>query len=181
MLNALSLYAVALVLAAAYAAQVILQELPCPLACCSASCSQRWPSVRLWQYPLRTAPQPLCDVAAGGGRRRGGVDPAGVSAHHARRRRLRRCSAITIIRGPNRLHRRHRPIARDSAVLLELTIEQQDGREQDDRRGKADQGPGIIVIAEQGGAVAGVAGHDVQQHLAGRKAAPATAASSDSA
>ena len=30
-LNALSLYAVALVLAAAYAAQFILQELPCPL------------------------------------------------------------------------------------------------------------------------------------------------------
>jgi disulfide bond formation protein DsbB len=31
MLNALGLYAVALVLAAAYAAQFILHELPCPL------------------------------------------------------------------------------------------------------------------------------------------------------
>lgn len=31
-LNALSLYAVALVLAAAFAAQVVLHELPCPLA-----------------------------------------------------------------------------------------------------------------------------------------------------
>ena len=38
--------------------------------------------------------------------------------------------------------------------------------DQDDGRRKADEGPGVIVIAEQRRAIAGIARHDVQQDLA---------------
>ena len=132
-LNALSLYAVALVLAAAFAAQFILHELRCRSACCSASCLRRWPSDRSSISAL-APPQPLCDVAADGGRRRGCVDPAGAAAHHARRRRLwfgaARLSLLYL--GAARLHCRHRPACRDPAVRPSVRGGQ--GRPAGDRR-----------------------------------------------
>ena len=45
-LNALGLYGIALVLIAAFAAQLILDELPCPLCPCNASCLRCWRSGR---------------------------------------------------------------------------------------------------------------------------------------
>lgn len=87
-LNALSLYAVALVLAAAFAAQLVLHELPCPLCLL-----QRILFATLAIGPIlniRFGPRPshyaLSLLAAV--RRRGRIDAAGA-AHHARRCRLR--------------------------------------------------------------------------------------------
>ena len=57
----------------------------------------------------------------------------------------------------------------DGLVVLELAVEQQDRGNQDDGGNEAEQRPGIIVIAEQRRTIAGVAGHDVQQHLPGRR------------
>ena len=117
-LNALSLYAVALVLAAAYRGAVHPSRTALP-ALPAAAHPVRGAGRRADpQYPLRPPPQPLCDVAAGGGRRRGRVDPAGAAAHHARRRRLwfgvARLSLLYV--GAARLHHSHRPACRDPAV-----------------------------------------------------------------
>lgn len=45
-LNALALYALSLLLTAAFAAQLMLRELPCRCVCCSASFSRCWRSGR---------------------------------------------------------------------------------------------------------------------------------------
>jgi len=45
-LNAIGLYAVALVLATAFAAQLLLHELPARCACFNASSLRRWQSAR---------------------------------------------------------------------------------------------------------------------------------------
>lgn len=66
-------------------------------------------------------------------------------------------------------------------AVVELAVEQQDGREQDDGRDETDQRPGVVVIAKQGRTVAGVSGKDVQQDLSVDTTAPATAVRSDRA
>ncbi len=65
-LNALALYGLALLLAAAFAAQLLLHELPCPL-CLAAAHSVRPAGDRADpQHPLRATSEPLCLVAADG-------------------------------------------------------------------------------------------------------------------
>lgn len=73
-------------------------------------------------------------------------------------------------------HQRHRRMSeragcnlRPFGSLRELAVKQQDRREQENGRGKADQRPRIIMVTEQRRAVAGVSGRDMQQDLACRK------------
>src|SRR5262249_55484179 len=51
------------------------------------------------------------------------------------------------------------------AVVPELSVEQQHGREREDGDGKANEGPAVIMVAEQRRAIAGGSRHDVQQDL----------------
>ena len=55
-LNALGLYAIALVLAIAFGAQLILTSFPARCACCSASSSPCWPSAPMLN--VRFGPRP---------------------------------------------------------------------------------------------------------------------------
>ena len=104
-LNALSLYAVALVLAVAFAAQLVLRELPCPLCLL-----QRLQFATLAVGPIlnvRFGPRPshyaLSLLAAVAGA--ACLDPPGAVAHPARRCRIRhrpvRLSLLYL--GPDRL------------------------------------------------------------------------------
>src|SRR5207302_7793632 len=48
-------------------------------------------------------------------------------------------------------------------TLLELTLKQQHGREQNDSQAKADERPRVIMIAEQRRAITGISRHDMEQ------------------
>ena len=82
-LNALGLYAIALVLIAAFAAQLILHELPCPLCLLQRVLFAALAIGPDPQHPLRAAPEPLRAIAVGGRGWRRGFDPPGAAAHHA--------------------------------------------------------------------------------------------------
>ena len=82
---------------------------------------------------------------------------------------------------PDRRARERADLGRLRLAVLELAVEQQHRRNQHGRDGEADEGPGVIVIAEQRRAVAGVVRHDVQQIWRMADAAPAVATNSDSA
>ena len=101
-LNALGLYAIALVLAAAFAAQLLLGELPVPCACCSASSSRCWPWGPFSMSASGRAPATT--------RRRCWSPPPARLSPCARScctscreipAMARRCSAITITPGPS--------------------------------------------------------------------------------
>src|SRR5437588_8510317 len=116
-LNALSLYAVALVLAAAYAAQFILHELPCPLCLLQRILFAGLAvglilNIRFGPRPSHYAMSLLVAVA-------GAVASTRLVLLHimpATPAMVRRCSAITIYLGAARLHCRHRHACRDPAV-----------------------------------------------------------------
>src|SRR5262249_25479541 len=66
-------------------------------------------------------------------------------------------------------------------LRLELAIEQQHDADQDDRGRKGDQRQRVVGIAEQRGAVAGIAGRMCSSTWRVEKAKPATAASKERA
>src|SRR5262249_59302004 len=94
-------------------------------------------------------------------------------------RRRRDCPSTRRIRIPagsrsrsvgERQHEPHRRACErvDRSRLIdlpELLVEQQYGAERHDGRGKAEEGPAVIVVAEQRRAVARISRHDVQQNL----------------
>src|SRR5262249_55278676 len=82
-LNALGLCAIALVLLVAFAAQLVLHELPCPLCLL-----QRFQLGADSYRPLRAAPEPLCCIAVDRGRRRGFRRAADSAARRTGRSRL---------------------------------------------------------------------------------------------
>jgi hypothetical protein len=117
-LNALGLYALALILAAAFAAQLLLHELPCPLCLL-----QRLQFTLLAIGPIlnvRWGPRPshyaLSLLAAIVGR--GFFNPPDPAAHPSRRCRLRYCAArLSLLHaGLDRFCHRHRAARGDAAV-----------------------------------------------------------------
>jgi hypothetical protein len=117
-LNALGLYALAAVLAAAFAAQLLLHELPCPLCLL-----QRLQFTLLAIGPIlnvRWGPRPshyaLSLLAAIVGR--GFFNPPDPAAHPSRRCRLRYCAArLSLLHaGLDRFCHRHRAAGGDAAV-----------------------------------------------------------------